>query len=80
MGGFSAVGPHVHLMHGIAWIMAAIFAYVYFAPYRRMRGQVQAEDFAAAGAEMLRIRPLVGVNLGLGLLMVVVASGGKFWL
>ncbi|MDD4880051.1 MAG: CopD family protein [Gallionellaceae bacterium] len=71
LGGMAAVPVHVHAMAGIGYLMAAIFFYLYFLPYGALRRAVAAEDWPAAGAVLNRIRILVGVNLGLGLLNIV---------
>ena len=71
MGGMGAVPVYVHVMAGIGYLMAAIFAYIFFRPYPDLRRAVAAEDWPAAGAALNRIRPLVGVNLTLGLLNIV---------
>jgi uncharacterized membrane protein len=68
MGGLAAVPVRVHLMTGIGYLMAAIFFYIYFAPYGALRRAVAAGDWPAAGAALNnRIRPLVATNLALGL-------------
>jgi len=66
-GGFRAVPMHVHLMTGIGYLMAAIFAFIYFVPYARLRRAVAAEDWKAGAAAQDLIRRLVGTNLALGL-------------
>ena len=66
-GGMGVVPKHVHVMLGVGYVMAAIFAYIYFAPYRRLRQAVAAEDWKAGGAALNLIRQLVGANLTLGL-------------
>lgn len=71
---------HVHLMHGLAWIMVVLFLVVFFVPFRRLRQTVDVQDWAAAAQALATIRRLVGINLILGLLVVVVASGGRFGL
>jgi uncharacterized membrane protein len=58
--------------------MMIIFAHVYFAPFRRLRVALATSDYAAGGAALARIRQLVAINLVLGLLVVVIASGGRF--
>jgi uncharacterized membrane protein len=70
LGGMAAVPVHVHAMAGIGYLMAAIFFFIYFAPYGALRRAVAAEDWPAAGAALNRIRILVGANLGLGLLNI----------
>jgi uncharacterized membrane protein len=66
-GGVTHVPMHVHVMAGIGYVMAAIFAYIYFVPYAVMKRAVVAGDWTGAGAALNRIRVLVGTNLSLGL-------------
>jgi uncharacterized membrane protein len=58
--------------------MIAIFLHVYFAPYRRLRRLTAAGDMAGAGRALAQIRRLVGVNLILGIVTIVVATGGAY--
>lgn len=67
MGGMAAVPVHVHVMVGIGYLMAAIYAYIYFVPYAALSRAVAAADWPAAAAALNRIRPLVFTNLCLGL-------------
>jgi len=77
MGGMANVPRFVHVMLGIGLLMMAIFAHVFFAPYQALKRGVAAEDWAAAGAALGRIRTLVGVNLALGLFNIAVATVGE---
>lgn len=77
-GGFASVGAYVHTMQVIGIIMILIFLHVFFAPYRRLNRAIAAGDFAAAGRHLAQIRMLVAINLGLGLVTIVVAAGGAF--
>jgi uncharacterized membrane protein len=77
MGGMGVVGLYVHIMLVLAAVMIAIFLFVYFSPYRRLRAAVDARDFPTAGQQLARIRRLVGINLILGLITVTLAVGGK---
>ncbi len=70
MGGMGAVGVHAHVMATIGYIMAAIFAYIYFVPYAALKKAVAAQDWPAGGAAQDRIRKLVVTNLALGLLNI----------
>jgi uncharacterized membrane protein len=69
-------GLHVHLMMGIAALMTAIFAVIWFLPYRRMKAAVTAEDWSGAARQMAMIRGLVLANLVLGLVTSVLAVAG----
>lgn len=78
-GGFGGVGLHIHLMHGLALLMTAVFAHVFFAPWQRFRRAVDRIENETAAAELNRIRRFIAVNLVLGLIVVVVATGGRYW-
>ncbi len=78
-GGFDTVGLHVHVMHGLALVMTAIFAHVFFAPWKRFRRAVDRIENETAARELDRIRRLVAINLALGLVVVLVATGGRYW-
>lgn len=76
-GGFANVGLYVHVMNGIGILMILIFLHVFFAPYRRLNRAIAAGDFAEAGRRLGQIRQLIAVNTSLGLITIIVASGGK---
>lgn len=76
--GFANAGIHVHVMQLTGWIMILIFLHVNFAPFRRLQRAVTAADWSGAGKQLAQIRRLIGVNLILGLLTVVVATGGRY--
>ena len=77
-GGFDAVGIHVHLMTWIGYLMMLIFLHVFFAPFKRLKQAVAAEDWPAGGKSLAQIRMLVGVNIIIGRVVVAIASGGRF--
>ena len=80
---FGLFGGHaplyVHLMNGIGTLMILIFLHVFFAPYRRLKRHVAAEDWKAGGAALASIRKLVGFNTILGVIVITIASGGRFF-
>jgi uncharacterized membrane protein len=78
--GMANVGWHVHVMQITGIGMIGIYLYVFFVPYRRMNRAIAAGDFPAAGKQLAVIRRLIGANLILGLLTVVIATGGAYWL
>ena len=78
--GMANVGWHVQVMQIIGFSMIGIYLHLFFAPYRRMNRAIAAGDYPAAGRQLAVIRRLVGTNLILGLLTIVVASGGAYWL
>ena len=79
MGGFGAVGLHVHVMFGLGIVMMLIFGHVYFAAYKKLKRGVAAQEWKAAGAALAQIRVLVGTNLSIGLLNIAVVLLGKFF-
>ena len=76
--GFADLGLHIHLMQGIGLVMMALFAHIWFAPFRRLRAAVAAGDWPAGGKQMGQIRLIVGINLILGLVVVAIAAGGRY--
>ncbi len=76
-GGFAGAGVHIHIMHGLGLLMMLLFAHIFFAPWRRFRQALDDGDTATAAAKLEQIRLFVAINLGLGLIVVAVASGGR---
>ena len=79
LGGIKAVGLHVHLMLGLGIVMMLLALHVYFGPLRRLKVAVKADDTADAGKRIGQIRIFVAINLALGLIVVAVASGGRYF-
>ena len=77
-GGFGSLALYIHIMQGLGILMTLIFLHVYFAPYPRLKRAVAAGDFAAAGKQLATIRKLIGLNLILGLVLIVIASSGRY--
>jgi uncharacterized membrane protein len=77
-GGFANAGMHIHLMHGAGIIMVLIYLHVFFAPYRRLRHAVIVQDYPEGGKRLAQIRKLIALNLSIGLIVVVTASGGRY--
>lgn len=67
------------VMAGIAFVMTVIFGFVRLKSFPVMVREVAAGNWPAAGAAMNNIRLLVVINLGLGLLTIVVALVGARW-
>ena len=79
-GGFDAVGLHVHLMIWAGYVMMLLFFHVFFAPFKRLKRAVAAEDWPAGGKSLAQIRVLIGINLAIGLVVIATASGGRYLL
>ncbi len=60
------------VMSVLGLAMVALFMHIRFALYRRLGRAVAAADWTAGAAELAQIRRWVSVNLGLGVLIVVV--------
>lgn len=64
------------VMAVLGTLMVAIFMHIRFALFKRLRDAVQFATWDKAGAALGSIRTWVSVNLGLGILIVVVALLG----
>ena len=77
-GGFENAGMHIHIMQGAGIIMVLIYLHVFFAPYRRLRHAVVVQDYPEGAKQLAQIRKLIALNLSIGLVVVLVASGGRY--
>jgi uncharacterized membrane protein len=66
-------------MHLLGWIMLLLFLHLYFAPWRRLRRALDADDGQAAAASLNQIRLIVAINLTLGMLTSVIGASGRWW-
>lgn len=79
LGGFGAAAPHVHLMLGLGVLMMLLAAHVQFAPLKRLRRAVADGHWTDAGKSLNQVRVFIAINLALGLTVVAVASGGRYF-
>jgi len=77
--GFENVGLYMHIMHVMGWVMIGLFVLLYFYPYRLFRAAVSAQDWPVAARHLNMIRQIVGINLVFGLIVIVIATAGRFW-
>lgn len=77
-GGFANAGLHIHLMHGGGIVMVLIYLHVFFSPYRKLRHAVVVQDYAEGASQLAVIRKLIALNLSIGLIVVLIASGGRY--
>jgi uncharacterized membrane protein len=75
--GFARAPPGWHIMLALGLLMAALFAYVYLVLFPRLRAACAASTWPVAAQSLNRIRLLVGVNLALGLCVVVAAVSAR---
>ena len=78
-GGMGNAPLYVHLMNGVGSVMILIYMHVFFAPYGRLKKAVAAQDWPSGGKSLAQIRVLVGVNTTLGLLTIIIAAGGRYF-
>lgn len=76
----AGTGSHpVLAMMLIGWVMAALFAYLYFKPYAALRASLAANDIPAAAAAQNTIRQIVAINLTLGLITCTLGVLARFF-
>ena len=78
-GGMKQAGLHVHLMLGLGVLMMLLLAHLWFAPFKRLRHAVAGSHWADAGKALGQIRVFMGANLALGLAVLAIASGGRYF-
>jgi uncharacterized membrane protein len=77
--GFQFVTLDIHLMQGIGLLMILLYLHVFFAPYRRMNQALAENNLEEAKRRLDQIRGIIAINLVLGLVVAVIASGGRYW-
>ena len=77
--GFAGAGLYIHIMQGIGWIMILLFVWLFHGPWLAFKRAVDAQDWPRAGASLERIRQIIGINLPLGLIVVIIGASGRFW-
>tara|TARA_R110001592_G_scaffold1001_3_gene5926 strand:- start:12942 stop:13403 length:462 start_codon:yes stop_codon:yes gene_type:complete len=77
-GGMAGVGKHVHIMLALGYLMFLIYGHLFFASFKRLKLAVAISDWDDAANRLNSMRKMIGINLSLGLITIVVASGGRF--
>lgn len=70
---------YVHIMNGLGVIMILIYLHVYFSPYKRLKTAVAIKQWPDGGDAIEQIRKLILLNTTLGVLVIIIASAGRFW-
>lgn len=78
-GGFANLPIPYHLMHGLGWIMIAIFLHLWFAPYKRFKAHIAGGNIPEAAKNLNSIRLLVTTNLYIGLVNGLIGASGHYW-
>lgn len=76
-GGLFHAPVHVQLMLALGLAMIAIYAYVYFVAYPRLKQHVADQAWPKGGETLAVIRKLVATNLTLGMITIAVAVLGR---
>jgi uncharacterized membrane protein len=72
--GFEHAPRYVQVMMGLYVVMTALFIRIQALMLPELRAAVQAQDWPVGAAVLGRIRRLVGINLIVGLVVVVIAA------
>ena len=70
---------YVHIMNGLGTVMILIYLHVYFAPFKRLKGAVSTQNWQEGGRNLNIIRKMVGLNTTIGLIVIIIASGGRIF-
>ncbi|MGB7758138.1 MAG: CopD family protein [Salinisphaera sp.] len=80
LGGIAVVPPYINIMQALAWVMMALYAHMFFAPWKRVRAALAAGALADAGRAMNQLRLFATASLWIGLLIIAIATGGSYGL
>ena len=78
--GFADSPLYIHIMNGLGIVMILIYMHVFFAPYKRLKQAVTIQDWPAGGKKLNQIRILIKINLSLGIIVIAVAAGGRYFI
>lgn len=78
LGGMGQVGLYVHIMHALGLLMIAIYVYVYFVPFQKLKKAVASQAWPEGKPHIDRIRDMVGINTILGVITIAVGAGGRY--
>lgn len=79
-GGFLQAPLYIHIMTIVGSLMILIFLYVYFMPFNNLKNYIDEQDIPSAAGQLNKIRSLVGTNIILGIITVMIATVGKYYL
>jgi len=79
LGGIANVRSHIHIMLGLGIFMMLLFMHIYFGPFRRLQQAIIESNWKTGGEKLNQIRVLIKTNLVLGLLVIIIATVGRYW-
>jgi len=77
-GGMANVGVYIHIMLTIVAVMTIIYMYIFFIPFPSLKQNVADKNFPEAGKSLASIRQLIGINLWLGLIVIIIGTAGRY--
>jgi len=70
---------YVHIMNALGLLMILIYMHVFFSPFKRLKSAVAEQRWPDGGKALAQIRVLVAINTILGIFVIIIASGGRFF-
>ena len=67
-------GLYVHAMQGLGLLMALLYSYIYFFPFKALGVALRDQNIKLAAGQMAIIRRIIGLNLILGLVTICLAA------
>ena len=77
--GFGNAPKFIHIMTTFGTLMILIFLHVFFAPFKRLKQALEADDIPAAAKQLNTIRIMVGINTLIGVITIAVATAGRYY-
>lgn len=76
-GGFTNNAAYLAIMHITGLIMIAFFVYLYFVLYRHLSKSLHNDNHSAAAKTMSKMRPVMAINLSLGIFITFIGIAGS---
>jgi len=76
--GFEHTPHYINTMNVLGLVMILLYLHLFFAPYKRLKLAVTAENWPEAGKKLAQMRILIAVNLTIGLIVVALAGAGRY--
>lgn len=80
LGSMKKAPAYIHLMQAVGLFMIAAFAWLYFMPYRLLCKAVdKGQTELAANVINRSMKPVVAINLVLGICEIIIGVAGRYW-
>lgn len=71
---------YIHAMNIIGWIMIALFAFLYFKPFKALKLKIANNEYPEAGKIIQnQMKPIIIINLSLGIIEGIIGTTGVYW-